>query len=105
MPVRRQRRRLPVDVPYLPPAACRGGVAHSGLAPESRTTFAHLASSPRRNSTVCSGEVPIASAPIWLKLSTVSGAFSPFTTALLARLTISRGVPAGADSTYQVLTT
>src|SRR5258708_6721900 len=78
------------------------GLHCSAFTPAAVMTLAHFAISLSRNCTASSPVLPTGMMPIWLKRSFMSDSLIAFTVSALNRLTISRGVPAGAMNSTQV---
>src|SRR6478672_5349497 len=86
--------------------ACNANAArlehHSERSPDTFTTFPHLTISLRMNCPVCSGVPDKGSAPCAFSFSRTSGSCTMRTTFVLSTVIMSRGVPTGASSPYQV---
>lgn len=95
------------ELPALPPG-CRPPQAapavQSSFAPESRTTLAHVAMSAFSSAANASGAIRKASAPAFATFSATSGVRSASATSALIWRTAAAGVPAGANSPNQGVT-
>src|SRR5262245_42007032 len=77
---------------------------HSPLMPAALITFAHLVISLWTKAVYCSGVLPTVSAPSLDRRLRSSGVLSAFTISPFSLLMIGRGVLAGAETPYHVVT-